>query len=819
MIVYASTKSEFISDVRHNRIEEAILAAYQRSLGHSTSKSEIDSWKNSMMYMNNILLDDAIPNDAGVAIEYKVPQTSKRIDFILTGKDELNRSTAVIVELKQWSEAKITQKDALVMTFLGRAEREVPHPSYQAWTYAALLEDFNEAVQDQNIVIKPCAYLHNMATDHVIKNPFYAAHILKAPVFIKTDTEKLTNFIKQFVKYGDAGKTMYKIDHGKIRPSKNLADKLLSLLQGNQEFLMIDDQKLVYETALDLAKKSIVRNKNVLIVEGGPGTGKSVVAINLLVQLTNMRLVSKYVTKNAAPRTVYESKLTGVYTRSHIGNLFSGSGAFTASEKDIFDVLIVDEAHRLNEKSGMFQNMGENQIKEIIQSSKFSIFFIDDDQRVTFKDIGEKQEIEKWAKQLGATVHLHELQSQFRCNGSDGYLAWIDNVLQIKETANETLENLDYDFRVFDSPNDLRDAIFKKNRINNKARLVAGYCWNWISKKTNSTSLPDIVIAEHNFAMKWNLASDGNLWILKPESVSEIGCIHTCQGLELDYIGVIIGPDLIVRKGKLITDATKRAKTDSSIKGYISLLQIDPDAAEAKAETIIKNTYRTLMTRGVKGCYVFCTDTETNEFFKSLKGKAFQHNIPKQQLSISETVPQQTYEGLTLKILPPEEVDPFINAVPIYDLKVAAGQFSEEQIIDEVKYNSRNINPEEYDWVELTDTFRPQPGLFVAQVVGESMNRRIPNGAWCLFKLSPAGTRNGKVVLVQHRDIQDQDTGGQYTIKVYESEKIATEDGSWEHSCIKLSPDSSIQDYETLVFNGVTSKELKVIAELVAVLG
>ncbi len=618
MIVYSSTKSEFRQDVRDNRIDGLILEAYQRNLGHSTSKAEIASWKNSMMYMNNILEDDDIPDNTGVAIEYKVPQTSKRIDFILTGTNNQNRSTAIIVELKQWSDAKLTDKDGVVKTTLGGVQREVNHPSYQAWTYAALLEDFNKTVQEQNIALKPCAYLHNMKKGDVIKNPRYRSYLQKAPSFIRTDAKRLSDFIKQFIRYGDSGKIIFEIDNGKIRPSKNLADKLLSMLQGNEEFIMIDDQKLVFEAALNLVQISTVKDKHVLIVEGGPGTGKSVIAINLLVQLTNDRLVSQYVTKNAAPRDVYESVLTGSFTKSHISNLFIGSGGYINCEPNIFDALIVDEAHRLNEKSGMFQNKGENQIKEIIKASKASIFFIDEDQRVTWKDIGEIREIEKWANKLGATVHRMELQSQFRCNGSDGYLAWIDNVLQIKETANDTLEGIDFDFRVFDSPNKLREAILDKNKINNKARLVAGYCWNWISKKPENKAQNDIVIEEDNFAMRWNLASDGNLWIRKPEAVNEIGCIHTCQGLELDYIGVILGPDIVIRNGELLVQPDQRAKTDQSLKGYKKALNENPGAAIAKAEAIVKNTYRTLMSRGQKGCYIYSTDPETNAYFSEL---------------------------------------------------------------------------------------------------------------------------------------------------------------------------------------------------------
>lgn len=638
MLVYVSSKAEFIDDVRTNNIDEKIHESFQRYLGRHVGRQEVNSWRNSMMYMSHVLADEAIPLDAGVAIEYTIPLSNKRIDFILTGKGDNNQNTAIIVELKQWEKIKTTKLDGVVITFVGHAEREMPHPSYQAWTYAALLEGFNETVQTEQIRLKPCAYLHNCVSEKEINDPFYQAHTQKAPSFLKKDSLKLADFIKRNVKYGDSAGIMYRIDKGRIRPSKSLADTLVSLLKGNQEFLMIDDQKIVYETALALAGESTVKNKNVLIVEGGPGTGKSVVAVNLLVALTSKQLVAQYVTKNAAPRTVYVSKLTGSFTKSHIDNLFKGSGSYTNTQANVFDALIVDEAHRLNEKSGMYQNMGENQIKELIHAAKFSVFFIDEDQKVTLKDIGEKEAIKDWARRLGTIVHELELLSQFRCNGSAGYLAWIDNALQIHRTANETLQGINFDFRIFDTPNELMDAIFSKNKINNKARLVAGYCWNWVSK--NDESKKDIVIQEYNFTMRWNLASDGNLWILKPESVNEVGCIHTCQGLETDYIGVIIGPDFVIRDGLAITIPEKRARTDASIKGYKALLKENPELAKQKVDAIIKNTYRTLMTRGMKGCYLFCTDEETNAWFKQLMGRGVHEyidtDLPMQKASDTE---------------------------------------------------------------------------------------------------------------------------------------------------------------------------------------
>lgn len=615
MIVYQNNKQAFVDDVITNNIENIIYEFYVKKLGRRTTQNEINSWKNSMLYMNNVINHRDIPDDAGIVIEYQIPQTSKRIDFIITGQDDSNKDFAILIELKQWSEASMTDKDGLVSTYTGKSIREVSHPSYQAWSYSALLNGFNEAVYTSNITLVPCAFLHNYVPDNVITNPFYGDYILKAPVFLKPDTLKLREFIKGFIRHGDKNNIILEIDGGRIRPSKSLADSLSKMLKGSQEFVMIDDQKVVYENAKDLAIRAGEKKKHVLIVKGGPGTGKSVVAINLLVQLTKLGLFSLYVTKNSAPRTVYETMLKGDFKKSVISNMFTGSGAFTNSGSNHYDALIVDEAHRLNAKSGMFMNLGENQVKEIINAAKFSVFFIDENQKVAIHDIGTVDEIKSWAIELNAEITELDLASQFRCNGSDGYLAWLDNTLQIRETANDTLEEIDYDFRVFDNPSELRDLIFLKNKINNKARLVAGYCWPWASKKDKR--IMDIVFPEYDFAMQWNLTQDGMNWVIQPDSVYEIGCIHTCQGLEVDYVGVIFGEDLIVRDGVIITDAFKRDRHDKTVFGFKGRRRADPVGTDRLMDEIIKNTYRTLMTRGMKGCYIYSVDPETNEYFRS----------------------------------------------------------------------------------------------------------------------------------------------------------------------------------------------------------
>ena len=617
MIIYQGTKSGFLHDTDNRDIEDVVSCAYLATTGKYVPDAEIRSWRESLGQMAKVLRDEAMPDDMGVGIEYGIPQTSKRIDFILSGRGPDNRPHLIVVELKQWSSSKLSDKDGIVVAQRGGAhEREGAHPCYQAWSYAALLEGFNEAVHDGDVSLRPCAYLHNYIDDGIISHSHYAPYIEKAPLFLRGDAERerLRDFIKEHVKKGDNAELLYSIENGRIRPSRMLADSLAKMLRGNREFVLVDDQKVVYETALALARAARADRKHVVIIKGGPGTGKSVVAINLLVALTKTGLLTKYVSKNSAPRSVYQQRLNGSLRKVEISNLFSGSGAFTETEPNVFDALVVDEAHRLNKLSGLYGNLGENQVKEVIASAKCTVFFVDDDQMVTLSDIGHSSELTRWAGELGAQVTLLKLSSQFRCNGSDGYLAWLDNLLGIRETANVDFDPEAFDFRVIDSPAELHALIAKKNKKNNKSRMVAGYCWDWPSKKNPDAF--DIVIPDHGYAKQWNLDRDGSLWLIAPNSIEEVGCIHTCQGLELDYVGVIIGPDLLARDGELVTAPEHRSKRDRSIRGYKKLMQSEPDATRKRVDRIIRNTYRTLMTRGMKGCYVYCVDPQTQALLK-----------------------------------------------------------------------------------------------------------------------------------------------------------------------------------------------------------
>jgi len=613
MLAYVATKHQFLADAP--TIEDKVERAVKEKLGIRVSHAEKTAWRNSLgNAMSHLARDSRIPDNAGVAIEYRLNGRRFRIDFMLSGKNPAGQESLVIIELKQWSEIKASELRDHVRTFVGGAVRDEHHPSYQAWSYSSHMQSYNEYVYSTGVCVVACAYLHNCDDPTIVKNEVFTEWTTSTPVFIKGELEPLVQHVTQSVATGGGVDLLIRIDKSPIRPSKPLADAVGNMLNGQTEFVLIDEQKTVLENIVAAATKAQVDTKQVLIIHGGPGTGKSVIALNALARLTSLRKNVRYVTPNAAPRAVFENKLQKILSRQMLTGLFSGSGAYTTSPKDSFDMLIVDEAHRLKARH-QYSKGGVNQIKEIIAASRASVFFIDEAQQVTWKDIGDISAIEEFAKAAGAEIQHFTLHSQFRCGGSDDYLVWLDDTLGIRSDDSSYFSPDRYDFRIFDNPTELHDTIREKNRDSNKSRMVAGYCWNWVSR--NDKTQADLAFPEFRYRANWNLTEHGSKWIIEPDSVSEVGCIHTCQGLELDYVGVIIGPDLVFRDGDLTTEPGARAKSDKSLAGYKKVLEEDPVAATERADAIIRNTYRTLMSRGMKGCYVFFTDKATADYFKS----------------------------------------------------------------------------------------------------------------------------------------------------------------------------------------------------------
>ena len=621
MIIYENTRGGFINDIRTGSIATKVQNAFERHGIHHNNDAEYRAWGNSLMFMRNVLDDDDIPEDVSLAVEYQIPLTSKRVDFLIAGKDGAGTDNVVVVELKQWEDSGMTSRPDVVTAFTGGANRAVCHPSYQAYSYAKIIENFNEDVYRRNIQLRPCAYLHNYREENRphIDNALYREAVSVAPVFLQDDVIKLRSFIKTYIKEKDGIDLLMKIDHGKLKPAKALQDSLVSMIRGNQEFFLIDEQKVAYETVRKLVERAVRRandptkgaEKSVVIVSGGPGTGKSVVAIQLLCNLIAKGYSANYVTKNAAPRNVYFEKLRREkYKLSYIKSLFKSSDSFWNAPANLLDCIIVDEAHRLKKKSAIFH--GENQVKELINAGRVTVFFIDEDQKITTKDIGSKDEIRKWAAYYGIPVYEGEdlnLVSQFRCNGSDGYLNFLDNLLGIRSTANLTFD-YDYEIRLFRSPVKMREALREKNDLNNKSRMIAGYCYEWVTENNPQGDEYDIIL-EDGFRAKWNFSN--SLFAIAPDSFDQVGCIHTTQGLEFDYCGIIIGQDLRYEDGKVITDPSKEAISDKS-----SGIRSCKD--QVLADKLIRNTYKTLMSRGQKGCFLYCEDKALLEYISRMLG-------------------------------------------------------------------------------------------------------------------------------------------------------------------------------------------------------
>ena len=620
MIVYNATKTKFNDDVNLNQISDIILRNLREKHISGGQAAEFHSWQNSLHFMRSVIDDPEIPGDADIAIEYQIPRTSKRVDFMIAGADKDDRSNVVVVELKQWDKAEkvddIMQHS--VRAFTGGAYRIVNHPSYQAYAYATFIRNSSEQVQDEEIGIWPCAYLHNCAPANrePLDDEIYKLWYDEAPLFDRSQVLKFRSFIKKFiVKKAANGDLLYKIDNGRIRPSKALQDCLVSLMKGNQEFILLDDQAIAFDICKKLMNQCLKDlKKRSVIIQGGPGTGKSVVAVNLLNEFTQKGYNASYCTKNSAPREAYQRLLSksDLKAQVNIKQLFRSPFGLCNMAPNFYDCLIVDEAHRLVSKMYGDWN-GENQIKECIGASRFTVFLIDEDQRITTKDIGSVREIEKWAAELNSEVTMNEdtvLHSQFRCNGSDQYIQFLDKMLQIGEPVDIDLSELNFDLRVYDDPNKLRRDLRAINAASNKARMVAGYCYDWNVKHKRGDF--DIYL-ERDFRAQWNLEKD-KIWAINPKSFEQVGCIHTAQGLEFDYVGVFIGKDLRYDPdtGKIVTDRLRISKDDKS-SGIRS-------ASDKVAEILIKNTYKTLLTRGQKGCFIYCEDKALAEYIRGIAG-------------------------------------------------------------------------------------------------------------------------------------------------------------------------------------------------------
>lgn len=620
MRLYSGTSAQFVEDTFQGQIAEKLRNSFFEHFRHYPSPSEVSSWKNSLRAMSQVVEHTGL-TDHGVILEYQLPLSSRRLDCMICGRDHEREDHAVIVELKQWERCQDSSSEREVSTWLGGREREVLHPSVQAAQYKRYLQDFQTVFYDPDGLVKldACSYLHNYnsyAEDVLFSSKFEDA-LEDSPVFTADDVRGLGDYLLPRLEKGEGIEVLRKVEASRYRPSKKLMDHVGGIIRGRPEFVLLDEQLVVYDKILSFAKQGFHdKQKVVVMVEGGPGTGKSVIAINLMADLSLKGYNAQYATGSKAfTETLRKS------VGSRAAAQFKYFNGYSDAQDNAVDVLIADESHRIRLTSQSrftprIKRRDVPQIEELVTAAKVCVFFIDNKQVVRPGEIGSTQYIKDYAERRGCKMFEYKLDVQFRCAGSEAFVSWVENTLGVARTADVIWDQSEqeFDFRIMESPEELEAAIREKAKRGVTARLMAGFCWPWSDPRGDGSLVDDVVIGD--FKRPWNAKPDAgrlapgipksSLWATDPGGLDQIGCVYTIQGFECDYAGVIFGPDL---------------RYDFDSKAWQGHLESSYDRPVKRAggdfTRLVKNTYRVLLSRAVKGCYVCFTDKETEKFFRS----------------------------------------------------------------------------------------------------------------------------------------------------------------------------------------------------------
>lgn len=612
MRLYSGGIDQFRQDVLTNRIADLLASSYQAYYNRRVSPSEYHSWENSLRLMKDSL-DIVSLKDCYIAVEHELPYSARRIDVVLFGKGENSDENVVIVELKQWSEVKDSGIEGNVLTAIGGGLREVPHPSSKVEGYYYELFDFySEFEEKPKLTLNACVYCHNYdAQKHeksgtnVLFAQNYQDLLSKYPVFAKHDVKKLGNYLKERLSSGDGLQVFNRFDRSAVRPSKRLIQEFGGMVRGQQIFNLIDDQIAAYN-AIKAKVNSIskTKQKSVIIIKGGPGTGKSVIALEVLAEMMKKGKTAFYATGSSALTNTLR-KIAG----SRASMFFKYFYSFTRHQDDEIDLLICDEAHRLRAHSNdwgvpyQFKSKSP-QVDDVIRPARVTVFFIDEHQVVRPTEIGSVEMIRESAKKFGAEIYEYELRTQFRCSGSDSYLQWLDKVLGITESE-ITQFDAKMQFKIFDSPTEMMTEIRARNKEKpNSARITAGFCWPWSEPNKDGSLVNDVKV--DNFQMPWENKKEFWKWATDESGMEQVGTVYTAQGFEFDYIGVIFGKDLIYDSEKRVWVAQRENSYDKQVTRKNNEKLVDH----------FKNVYRVLMSRAHKGVYVYFMDKETERHFK-----------------------------------------------------------------------------------------------------------------------------------------------------------------------------------------------------------
>lgn len=611
MILYEGLIEQFNEDVMQNCIADRAAEKYYNHYKRQPGTSEYRSWSHSLPILNNSFIYAGL-KDNYLLLEYELPYSSQRIDAIVFGNDSYGKENVILMELKQWSNDNVfeTPVDGNVLVNHGRFKKEEPHPSLQVQGYHFQLKDFMEIFEDDiGPKLNSIAYTHNYSK---LGNPvLYAKKFIEAlkkfPLFAKEDSKELARYLKERLQ-GGKGKLLFdRFARSPIRPSKRLLDHTSEMINKRQIFTLIDEQISTYNTIMHkVSELSKIKKKSIIIVKGGPGTGKSVIALEVMGEALRLGKNVMHATGSSA----FTNTLRNI-VGSRAKNLFKFFFNFTKTEENYIDILICDEAHRIRKDSNdygvPFKFKSKNpQINDLINPAKLSIYFIDEFQIVRPKEIGNVNLIKEAAKANGiedSEIYEFELKTQFRCSGSDAYLQWLDNVLDIRKTELTEFDSK-MQFIIYDSPTQMMEEVRKRNaEKSNSSRITAGFCWEWSPPNEDGTLVNDVKIG--NFEMPWEKKDQFWKWATDISGMEQVGTVYTAQGFEFDYIAVIIGNDLIYDPEENRWKAVSEKSFDNQVKRNNPILV-----------NHLKNVYRVLLSRAHKGVYVYFMDKNTEKYFR-----------------------------------------------------------------------------------------------------------------------------------------------------------------------------------------------------------
>ncbi len=593
-----------------------LVEAFQRRHGSAPAAAEVRAWERSLPALGTVLSRAGLRR-AEVLVEYQLPLATLRADAVVCGVDPRSgRNSYVVVELKQWTKAVpiTTTPDLCVVDGLPGPQLT---PTAQLGGYCSYLRDYLSIFEDGGCALAGAAYLHNASAQ--------AFAWLRSSrgdddrVFTSSHVDDLIGFLRERLVPDHRARSAGTLLSSPVRPSKELMKHAAAEIGKREQFVLLGQQEVAYSLVRRaVAQAHEIHRKEVIVVTGGPGSGKSVIALSLLGELSRHGLQVVHATGSRSFTTTLRE--TAGRDDSRVKSLFKYFNDFTRAQPDGLSVLLCDEAHRIRESSATqytnsWNRTGRAQVDELIDAAKVPVFLLDERQVVRPGEVGTLEVIRAAAQARGLKLRHVALDEQFRNGGSGAYDRWVRRLLDPDEDGPVPWEQDPgrYELMVVDSPSALEEELAAHLARGESARMTAGFCWPWSEPRRDGTLVPDVRIG--GWQRPWNVqgnravgtAPKSAMWATAEGGFGQIGCVYTAQGFEYRWNGVIFGPDLVRREGAWV--AVRSASRDS---------QVTSKTTDEQFGRLIRNVYKVLLTRGLRGTVLYSTDQETLEFLKAL---------------------------------------------------------------------------------------------------------------------------------------------------------------------------------------------------------